>query len=142
MDAKKLQDPFPIIQYSKKNKLEKLPSFAWVEKIVKDNDWLVQLGRAYKAKVDNGPKYKFGTKVARNARHGILLDKANGNNLLWKEATEIELKQINAYETFRLPTEDDDLEKYQMIPYHMVYDVKFDGRQGSIGGRRQLDCDP
>jgi hypothetical protein len=36
---------------------------------------LVQLARAYKAKVDNGPKYKFGTEMARNARHGIQLDK-------------------------------------------------------------------
>jgi hypothetical protein len=48
---------------------------------------------------------------------------------MWKEATETELKQINEYETFRLPNEDDVLEEYQLIPYHLVYDVKFDGRR-------------
>ena len=95
---------------------------------MKDNHRLVQLARAYKAKIDSGPKYKFGTEVARNTRHAINLDKANGNNI-WKEATETELKQINEYETFRLPTEDDDISEYQMIPYHMIYDVKFDGRR-------------
>jgi hypothetical protein len=91
MDAVKLQDPFPIIQYAKRNRLEKVPSVLWIEAIVKDNDCLVQLARAYKVKVDNGPKYKFGTEVARIARHGINLDRKNGNNL-WKEATEIKLK--------------------------------------------------
>jgi hypothetical protein len=128
MDAVKLQDPFPIIQYAKRNKLEKVPSFAWIEEIIKDNNRLVQLARAYKAKIDSGPKYKFGTEVARSSRHTINLDRVNGNNL-WKEATAIELKQINEYETFRLPTEDDVLSDYQMIPYHMIFDVKFDGRR-------------
>jgi len=45
---------------------------------------------------------------------------------LWnKEAIDKELKQINDYETFlkeivNLPNE------YQCIPYHIVFDVKFD----------------
>jgi hypothetical protein len=51
MDAVKLQDPFPIIQYVKRNRLEKVPSFAWIGKIIQDNDRLVQLARAFKAKV-------------------------------------------------------------------------------------------
>jgi hypothetical protein len=128
MNAVKLQDPFPIIQYVKRNNLEKSPSFEWVEKIVKDEDRLTQLARAYKAKVDNGPKYKFGVEVPRSPRHGLELDRVGGNKL-WKQATETELKQINEYKTFREPTEEDDLSKFQLIPYHMIYDVKFDGRR-------------
>ena len=128
MDAVKLQDPFPIIQYATKNGLEKSPSFDWINEVVKDEERLTQLAKAYKAKVDQGPKYKFGVEVARSPRHGIELDKANGNSL-WKEATNTELKQINAYETFRLPDEDEDLSEFQMIPYHMIYDVKFDQRR-------------
>ena len=78
MDAVKLQDPFPIIQYVTRNRLEKSPSFAWFEKIVKDEDRLQQLAHAYKAKVDHGPKYKFGVEVPRSPKHGMDLDKANG----------------------------------------------------------------
>jgi hypothetical protein len=128
MDAVKLQDPFPIIQYAKRNRLEKVPSFAWIEKIVQDNDRLVQLARAFKAKVEQGPRYKFGVEVARGPKHGTQLDKINGN-CLWKEATAKELQQINEYKTFREVTDEDDLSEYQMIPYHMIYDVKFDGRR-------------
>ncbi len=86
MGAVKPQDPFPIIQHAKQNRLEKLPSSVWVEKIVKDNDRLVQLARAFKAKVGQGPKYKFGVEVARSPRHGLQIDKTNGNSL-WKDAT-------------------------------------------------------
>ena len=99
MDAVKLQDPFPIILYAKKNGLEKAPSFSWINEIVKDNDRLVHIARAYKTKVEQGPKYKFGVKVARSQKHGLQIDNENGNNL-WKEATAIELKQINEYKTF------------------------------------------
>ena len=128
MDAVELQDPFPIIQYPKRNRWEKAPTFAWVEEIVKDNDRLVQLARAYKTKVEQGPKYKFGVEVAQSPKHGLELDKVNGN-CLWKSATATELKQINDYETFREPMEENNLLEYQLIPYHMIYDVKFDGRR-------------
>jgi hypothetical protein len=33
-------------------RLEKVPNFAWIEKIVQDNDRLVQLPRAFNAKVE------------------------------------------------------------------------------------------
>jgi hypothetical protein len=100
----------------------------WIEKIVKDHDRLTQLAHAHKTKVDHGPRYKFGTEVARSPRHGLELDKMNGNDL-WRDATDKELQQINEYNTFRVPTKDDNLAEYQLIPYHMVYDVKFDQRR-------------
>jgi hypothetical protein len=129
MDVVQLQDPFPIIQYAKRNRLEKVSSFAWIRKIIQDNDWLVQLARgAFKAKVEQGPRYKFRVEVAQGPKHGAQLDKINGN-CQWKEATTKELQQINKYKMFREPTNDDDLLEYQMIPYHMIYDVKFDGRR-------------
>ena len=128
MDAVKLEDPFPIIIYAKKNGLEKAPSFSWINEIVKDNDRLVRIARAYKTKVEQGPKYKFGVKVGRSTKHGSQIDEENGNNL-WKEATAIELKQVNEYQTFREPTAEDDLSQYQMIRYHMIFDVKFDMRK-------------
>jgi hypothetical protein len=39
-----------------------------------------------------------------------------------------ELKQINEYETFRLADKGEDLSDYQCIPYHIVFDVRFDLR--------------
>jgi hypothetical protein len=48
---------------------------------------------------------------------------------LWEEAIRKEMDQLAEYHTFRLPTEKDDLAAYQRIPYHMVFDCKFDGRR-------------
>ena len=62
--------------------------------------------------------------MARSPKHGLHVDKANGNSL-WKDATATELKQINEYKTSRRPTADYKLSDYEMIPYPMVYDVKF-----------------
>jgi Reverse transcriptase (RNA-dependent DNA polymerase) len=36
---------------------------------------------------------------------------------------------LKEYQTFRLSTDQDDLTTYQQIPYHMVFDCKFDGRR-------------
>jgi hypothetical protein len=77
---------------------------------------------AFKAKVDRGPKFKFGIQVPRNPHHAMELDiLMNGTNA-WKEAMGIELGQINKYETFRVFEADDFLpESYKKIPYHMVF---------------------
>ena len=53
-----------------------------------------------------------------------------------------ELNSINAFETFRVL--DDDLkmpEGYVKIPYHLIFDCKFDGRRKCrlvAGGHRTL----
>jgi hypothetical protein len=70
-------------------------------------------------------KYKFGIQVPMNA---IDLDKKNGNQL-WQEAIKTELKQLTDYQTFIvLDSEEDIPTGYQKIPYHMVFDVKYDLR--------------
>ncbi len=53
-----------------------------------------------------------------------MIDKANGNNL-WQVAIETELSQINEYETFRTAEENELKGRYTKIPYHFVFDVKF-----------------
>jgi hypothetical protein len=81
-----------------------------------------------KARVDRGPKFKFGIQVPRNSCHGMELDIMNGMNA-WKEVTGIELGQINEYKTFCVLEANDFLpESYKKIPYHMVFDVKFNLR--------------
>jgi hypothetical protein len=39
------------------------------------------------------------------------------------------ISQLSEYKTFRVPKDSDDLSTYQQIPYHMVFDCKFDGRR-------------
>ena len=72
-------------------------------------------------------KYKFGYQVPMGTKHALYLDKIN-ENTKWRDAINKELYEINEHKTFRQATTDDNLEEYQQIPYHMVYDVKFDGR--------------
>jgi hypothetical protein len=52
-----------IAECVKRNLLEKVPSFAWIEELLKDDHRLIQLACAHKAKVDKGPRCKFGTEV-------------------------------------------------------------------------------
>jgi len=76
----------------------------------------------------SGSKFKFGVEVPVGTVHALKLDAENGNTA-WRDAIETEIKQINQFQTFRLPRASDDLSEYQRIPYHFVFDVKFDGRR-------------
>jgi hypothetical protein len=90
---------------------------------------MTQLTKVFKANTDrNTPKYKFGIEVPRSIPHAFLLDQMNGDHL-WKEAMDKELKQIQDYKTFRLFQKWETLHDYKRIPYHMVFDVKFDLRR-------------
>jgi hypothetical protein len=75
-----------------------------------------------------GIKYKFGIQVPKGIKNAIELDKKNGNQL-WQEAIKTELKQITCYQTFIVLDSGEDIPTgYQKIPYHMVFDVKYDLR--------------
>jgi len=117
-------------------------AFAWVKLHTEDADHLVTLVNAFQAKVSYGPKYKFGIQVASVSYHAALLDRANINTL-WQEAIAKALEQINAYNTFRVLENHEPIpEEYTKIPYHMIFDVKFDlGRKARLvaGGNW---CDP
>jgi hypothetical protein len=56
------------------------------------------------------------------------IDRTNGNTA-WQDAIDTELKQINEYKTFRQPNPGEALTDFQRIPYHLVFDVKFDLRK-------------
>jgi hypothetical protein len=73
-------------------------------------------------------KYKFGIQVPKRIKNALNLDKKNGNNL-WEEAINTELKQLTDYETFIVLDSGEGIPKgYQKIPYHIVFDVKYDLR--------------
>jgi Reverse transcriptase (RNA-dependent DNA polymerase) len=132
MDALKFQSPYVIVQYVLRNNiLRKHKWFKWTSYYIDDEAHMNTILSIFKATTEHHNKtkrFKFGTEVPRSIRHALELDIINGNDG-WKEAINKELKQINDYKTFRKVTKDDKLSEYLRIPYHFVFDVKFDGRK-------------
>jgi hypothetical protein len=65
-------------------------------------------------------RYKFGIEVPRSVKDAIRLDKINNNKL----------NQIIEYQTFWVLEEGETLpNEYKRLPYHIVFDVKFDLRR-------------
>ena len=122
--------PFLLVDYvAKRPELIKHPDFKFVKKYMACDKEMEEMATAFKATINRmTPKFKFGVEVARDAKHALTLDNQNGDGL-WQEAIEKELKQINNYKTFRAPYKGEDLTEFDRIPYHFVFDVKFDGRR-------------
>jgi hypothetical protein len=123
-----LSNPKPIISFAKNNNLlDKMP-FCHLTQYCRSN-MAVDIARILK--VSTGPadiKYKFGVQVPKGSKNAINLDKKNGNQL-WQEAIKTDLKQLTYYPTFIVLDSGEDIPTgYQIIPYHMVFDVKYDLR--------------
>ena len=74
------------------------------------------------------PKYKFGFCIPMNYEQALKLDERN-NNHKWRDCTQLEVTQLNEYETFTDLGKDGSPPKgYKKISAHFVYDVKHDGR--------------
>jgi hypothetical protein len=123
------EHPFLVIDYTLKTPiLLRSPDFCWIKEYADNADKLRETRQTFKASTERTPKFKFGVEVPTSIRHALLLDKQNGNHL-WEEAIEKELKQLNDYKTFRRRRHGERLDEYTRIPYHCVFDVKFDGRR-------------
>jgi hypothetical protein len=78
----------------------------------------------------NAPRYKFGYRIPCNYDEAMQFDLKNGN-MLWREATNLEMPQLVEYDTFRDLGHKDTappLTGYKKIHTHLVYDCKHDGR--------------
>ncbi|MEM7375758.1 MAG: reverse transcriptase domain-containing protein, partial [Bacteroidota bacterium] len=137
LDDFQTEHPDMVVNYAFDNDLTEFRSFKWTKlyKSIRDKESRSSLySQTYEARAmvatryDPQGKYKFGVEVPVNARHALRLDLANGNSL-WKEAIAKELAEINQHQTFRFVSDNDDLSSYQLIPYHIVFDVKFYGRR-------------
>ena len=127
-DAIRLQDPALIVIYASCRKLLDHDDFKWVKKEY-DAYRRADMFATYATKrTPSGARHKFGTQVANTPSHALALDKQNGNQK-WKIAMDTELKQINDYKTFIVLEDDDPMPPgYKRIPYHVVFDIKFDLR--------------
>ena len=62
-------------------------------------------------------------------RHALELDRLNGNDD-WDQSMNLELGQLSDYKMFRVLEDHEKMpEGYKRIPYHMVFDMKFDLRK-------------
>jgi hypothetical protein len=129
--ALSLSNPTPIVSFARNNRNNKLLDnipFCHLTQYCRLNT-AVDIARIQKFSTSSaGIKYKFSIQVSKVIKNAIDLDKKNGNQL-WQEAIKTELKQLKDYQIFIvLDLGEDILRGYQKIPYHMVFDVKYDLR--------------
>jgi hypothetical protein len=97
MEAARGDNPIPLIEYSMQNNLwKKSERWKWTKEF--DLDEVEDLRRAFTAKYEKTPKYKFGVQIPTSISHALRLDKLNGNNL-WQEAIQKEMDQLKEYQT-------------------------------------------
>ena len=128
VDALRVDDPYILVAYATKNNLTEHDDWKWVKQYKDTHEKFINITKSYKTS-QSGPRLKFGIEVPMGVKQALMLDSINGNSL-WRDAIDKELKQINDYRTFRRldigePIPDD----YKRIPYHIVFDVKFDLRR-------------
>ena len=123
-----LQDPTPVLKYAQHlHILDQYPFKCLVAYC--SGDTPSSLIRAFKAKVTpSAPKFKFGVRVPYGVKQALYLDKVNGNHH-WRDAIKKELEQLTEFKVFRTLAKGEVLDpEYKQIPYHIVFDVKFDLR--------------
>jgi len=121
--------PVEVARYLRDHNLLDEPGCKRFKRLARRDKKMIRLiNQARLRSVRRDPIYQYGYQVPRNEREARELDKQNGNNK-WKEAMELELSQLDEYDTFR------DLGKggkpppgYKRINVHFVFAVKHDGR--------------
>jgi hypothetical protein len=133
-------DPMAVSVYAMHNKLLQVPGWKRCKPYVKNAK---KFGRMInQAKLRNlrrSPIYKYGHQVPRDHQEALFIDNKNGNKE-WQNAEVVEIRQLKDYDTFRdLGLGAPRPEGYILIPCHMVYDCKHDGRHKArfvAGGHR------
>ncbi len=146
-DSLRKQNPWVLLNYIRQYSLQNHPSFSWSKQYLKNKSVITNLTKSltFSTKSQTGPKFKFGVQIPMNTSHALYLDKIENNNL-WEEAMQKEIDSINEFETFRVLGDDEVLpEDYTRIPYHLIWDIKFDGRRKCrlvAGGHRTPSVAP
>ena len=133
-------DPVTVSMYAKKNGLLEIDGWKRCKRIVKNTKILARMANQTKLRsYRNKPVYHYGIQVPRDHKEAVWLDEKNGNTL-WQDSEELELKQLDEYDTFidkglGTPVP----EGYTLIPCHLVFACKHDGRRKGrfvAGGHR------
>ena len=101
-------------------------------KYAKEKDNVNKLFRAYATRMKKSskePKFKFGIQVSHHHNQAKHLDSFNKDHL-WEEAEGKEIGSLEKHSTFIVLEENEPIPQgYKQIPYHFVFDAKFDGRE-------------
>ena len=116
----KESNPIEVAEYVVSRGLEKEPAFNWwVKHTLRRRDCIIKQvwHRVVKKNI------KFGVCVPNSVEEALKIDKENGNTL-WTDAINKELK--NVIVAFKLIDNDTPPTGSKEIPYHIIFDVKFD----------------
>ena len=116
----KESNPIEVAEYAVSRGIEKEPAFNWwVNHTLRKRDRIIKQvqHRAVKKNI------KFGIRVPNSVEEAYALDKENGNTF-WTDAINKELK--NVIVAFKLTDSDVAPVGSKEIPYHIIFDVKFD----------------
>ena len=127
------EDPVICALYASEKELLGLPGWKRFKSLAGRQEKLLrQVKQAKIRSYRTAPKYMYGYEVPRNYEHALTLDQQN-RNTMWQDATEIEMKSLHEYNTFRDHGLKDKPgtkppEGYKKIRVHLVFAVKHDGR--------------
>ena len=121
-------DPVTCAIYARENNLLELPGWKRFKGIAKRQKKMFRMANQAKLRsYRTTPKYQYGFEVPRDYDHAVRIDKQNGNTK-WQDATSLEMKQLDEYDTFQdLGTTDKPPPGYKKIRVHLVFAVKHDG---------------
>ena len=124
----RFENPEVIAKYATRRQLVHLEPFKWTRDFPTE---INRENRQVNRVASQEPKFKFGEEVPRSVRDAERIDRERGfaEEDSWHCAIKKELSQINEYNVFRSPAKGERLDKHTRIPYHIVFDVKFDGRK-------------
>jgi hypothetical protein len=139
METLRVADPFTVINHAHTHGYYEKPSFEWIQEYLGAETDMEQLLKIFNAKAGSTAQYKFGVEVLQSRTHALEFDRKNGTTS-WRDSIKLDLDQIMDYKVFKVVPDGEPLPPgYTRIPYHIVFDVKFDGRLKSrlvAGGHR------
>ena len=124
-------DPVTCAIYARENQLLNEPGWKKFKQLAKrEKTFTRMVNQAKLRSYNSAPRYKYGFRVPRNYADALEID-AKNKNTKWKDAVDLELKQIDDYSTFTDHGHHDSASPpsgYKKIRVHFVFDVKHDGR--------------
>jgi Reverse transcriptase (RNA-dependent DNA polymerase) len=134
---KDMKEAYPVetAEYAVANKIAEQPAFAWwVRHALRTRDRMIKKVKSRYWK----RTHKYGIELPKSVKEALAVD-ANSGTTFWKDAIEMEMKNVMPAFEFR----DDDKMPigYQKIDCHMIFDVKLDlvRKARFVAGGHQTD---
>jgi hypothetical protein len=128
LDVIAKDDPVTCAQYAKENQLLDVSGWKRFKRYVKNaKQFQRYINQAVLQSKRQAIKFKFGVRVPKTVKEAKQLDLENGNRL-WQDAIDLELHQLDRFNTFRDHGHTRPARGFQMTRVHWVFDVKHDLR--------------